>query len=113
MGWPKKNEGFRLYFERKTKTYLLVEIPTPEEARERRLAYLGGTYNAVGEVLVENNPEHPCLATTNVHPMHLYKKCRRVEWRDMPDIWKRMLERWIDGEPRDYRGLWKTRKESA
>ena len=107
MGWPKKNEGFRLYFERKAKTYLLVDIPTPEEARERRLAYLGGTYECIGEVLEHNNPENPCLATSSVSPMHLYKKCRRVQWSDMPEVWQKALAQWMNGEPKDYRGLWK------
>ena len=107
MGWPKKNEGFRVYLERKAKSYLLVCIPTPEEERERRLAYLGGTYDGVGEVMCDNNPERPCVASCNVAPMHLYKKCRRVQWSDLPKVWQDALAEWMNGSPEDYRGLWK------
>jgi len=108
MGWPKKNEGFRLYFERKAKTYLLVEIPTPEELKEERKGgYYRKGYEGVGEVLVNNNPENPALCSCNPSPDYLYKNCRRAQWSDMPEIWQKALAKWINGEPTDYRGLWK------
>lgn len=108
MGWPKKNEGFRLYFERKGKTYLLVEISTQEELEEERAGgfYRDG-YSGVGEVMVDNDLESPKLASTGVSTMFLRRKCRRVQWSDMPEVWQDALNKWINGEPKDFRGLWK------
>lgn len=98
MGWPKKDEGFRLYLERKAKSYLLVEIPT---------------YDSVGEMLIDNDPERPCLGSCNPDHSHLYKKCKRVSWDEMPEVWQKALAQWITGEPEDYRGLWRMGKEST
>jgi hypothetical protein len=111
MGWPKKDEGFRLYFERGAKTYLLVEISTPEDLkRERENGYFRTYFDGVGEILIHNNPDRPNLAPTQVSNMHIYKKCKRVEWSDMPEVWQQALAEWINGKPEDFRGLWKVRK---
>jgi len=108
MGWPRKNEGFRLYFERKDKTYLLVEIQTPEELKEERAGgYFRRGQDAIGEVMVNNDSENPKLASTTVSPTHLHKKCRRVQWTDIPEVWQDALKTWINGHPKDFRGLWK------
>jgi hypothetical protein len=108
MGWPKKNEGFRLYFERKAKTYLLIEIPDPEVLeQERKQGYYRRGYEGVGEIMVHNDPESPKLASCNPSDMHLYRKCRRVQWSDMPQVWQDALASWINGDPKDFRGLWK------
>lgn len=107
MGWARKNEGFRLYFERKDKTYLLVDIPSPQQQKLDRGSCMDGSHSAIGEVMVNNDPDNPKLATTSVAPMHLYKKCRRVSWSDMPEVWQKALAEWIVGDPKDFRGLWK------
>ena len=102
MGWPKKNEGFRLYFERKAKSYLLVD---PD-------AVISGSNNCecIGEVLIQNDPERPCTASSSVSPMYLYKKCRRASWSEMPEIWQRALAEWMTGKPEDHRGLWRMKE---
>jgi len=111
MGWPKSNEGFRLSDEREAKTYLLVEVPDKEELkRERENGYYRKYFDGVGEVRTNNDPENPCLAQTQVGNMHTYKKCKRVEWSEMPEVWQKAMAEWINGSPEDYRGLWKVRK---
>ena len=112
MGWPKKNEGFRLYFERKNKTYLLVEIPTPEQEQKNRMYYAKG-YEGIGELLVNNDPERPMLCTCNPSRDYLYKNCRRVSWDEMPEVWQNALAKWINGKPKDFRGLWRMERKSA
>jgi len=107
MGWPRKNEGFRIYFERKDKTYLLVVIPTLEELEEERKGgYYRKGYEGVGEVMVNNNPDNPKLCSCNPSPGYL-RNCRRVQWTDMPEVWQDALKSWINGHPKDYRGFWK------
>lgn len=98
MGWPKKNEELRLYFERKNKTFLLIDINNicPD-----------GSYEAIGELMLDPDPTRPCLCSTSVSPIHLYRKCRRASWDEMPDIWKKTMKEWIVKEPEQYRGLWK------
>ncbi len=98
MGWPKKNEGCRVYLERKAKSYLLVfvENRTPS-----------GEYEAIGEILIDNDPARPCVGDTMVSPSHLCSKCQRVAWTDLPEIWKNCLSEWIYGLPKDHRGLHK------
>ena len=114
MGWPKKNEGFRLYFERASKAYLLVEIPEPEELEaERKSGHYRKGFEGVGEVLQNNNPENPCLASCNPSPEYLYKKCRRASWDEMPEVWQKALAEWINGKPEDFRGLWRMERKSA
>jgi hypothetical protein len=102
MGWS-KNKGLRLYFERKGKSYLLVDTMnvTPR-----------GFYEAIGEVLINNNPNSPMLCSTSAQPLYLYCKCRRASWDEMPPIWKRALRQWINGSPKKHRGLWRIRHES-
>ena len=104
MGWPKKNEGFRLYFERVAKTYLLIDV---ESLQGRDGQFPRNSYDGVGEILVSNNPESPALASCNPSPTYIYKHCQRVQWSDMPEVWQNALAKWINGEPTDYRGLWK------
>ena len=98
MGWPKKNDGARLYYERKGKSYLLVfpDLKTPDGAMEY-----------VGEVMIDNNPERPMLASGSCSGLYLYHKCNRVQWSDMPEVWQQSLGEWLTDSPRDLRGLWK------
>jgi len=69
MGWPKKNEEYRLYYEAGKKTYLLVST--------KRIC-LDGSHEAVGELFIDNDPEDPSVCSTSVSPMHIYRKCKRV-----------------------------------
>jgi hypothetical protein len=92
MGWPRKNEGLRVYFERKEKSYLLYD-PVNHEG--------------VGEVLVDNNPQKPMLASTSVSPIYLANHCKRVQWDEMPEVWQHALQSWLSDNPKNYRGLWR------
>jgi len=114
MGWPKKNEVFRLYFERKAKTYLLVELIPEEERTELfRSGHRGEFLSAAGELMTHNDPERPVLCSCNPSSEYIYKKCKRVQWSDMPEVWQDALRMWIPGKPEDFRGLWKTERKSA
>jgi hypothetical protein len=105
MGFPKKNDEMRLYLERKDKTYLLVlqgeEFRTPDGCQE-----------AIGELMMHPDPENPKLCSCSVSPMHLYKKCKRVSWSEMPEVWQDAFRtHYLDQEPaidpKDVRGLWR------
>lgn len=98
MGWPKKDEGLRLYFERKTKSYLILD---PEKN------YGKYCYSGVAEVMTNNDPDNPCLGTTEISGDHLYHHCRRASWVELPPVWQNALAQWIEGKPEDYRGLWR------
>ena len=98
MGWPKKNEGARLYFERAAKTYLLV---FPD------LVCTSGNLECVGEVMCHNNPENPRLASSSASPSYLYQKARRAQWDEMPQVWQENMSLWLNDRPEDIRGLWR------
>ena len=101
MGWPKKHEEARLYFERKPKTYLLV---FPD------LKCHDGSMEYVGELLIHNDPERPTLAHGSTSPQYLYTKTRRVEWSEMPAVWQEALAGSLEDKPEKVRGLWKINK---
>lgn len=69
MGWPKKEEGLRLYFERKYKSYMIYDPDTNEY---------------IGEALIDNNPEDPHLASGSTDHRYIYCKCKRVSWSELP-----------------------------
>lgn len=96
MGWPRKDE-IRLYFERKNKTYLLINT---------ELSY-NGSHEGIGETLTDNNPNNPMLSSTSVSPSYLYKSCRRTSWNEMPSVWQAALKQWLQKDPTAYRGLWR------
>jgi len=98
MGWPKKNEGLRLYFERKGKSFLLVDP-------EARLS--DGSYETIGETLIENDPQKPKLSSGSASPGYLHTRCRRASWGDMPRVWQEALKAWLTRPPEEYRGLWR------
>jgi hypothetical protein len=108
MGWPKKDERLRLYFERKAKSYLLIDVDESREMQKLRLS----DYAGIGEVMIDNNPARPMLATTTVSAMHLYRHCRRAQWSDMPEVWQRALADWLTEPPENYRGLWKVKEQN-
>lgn len=97
MGWP-KNKGLRLYFERRDKTWLLVDT---SQVNGR------GNYDAVGELMEDPDPTDPWTVNTSVSPGHLYSKCRRASWDEMPQVWRGSLSGFISGGPEDHRGLWR------
>ena len=103
MGWPKKDEGMRLYFERKAKSYLLLTDLKPDYQ---------GNLGGLGELYIDNDPDTPHLCNGMVSPEHIYKKCRRASWSDLPEVWKKaFMDHWFNLEPKespkDYRGLWR------
>lgn len=96
MGWPKKNEGLKLYFERKNKSYLIIDSELSEN----------GSYEGISETLINNNPKNPMLSSTGVSLSYLYHHCRRVSWPEMPLVWQNAIGQWLK-DPMQYRGLWR------
>ena len=100
MGWPKKNEEMRLYYERGDRTYLLVMVDKEHMAHN-------GCHEGVGEVMSHPDPDNPQLATTSVSPIHIYRKCHRVSWMEMPEVWQDAFRQWLTVDPGEIRGLWR------
>ena len=108
MGWPRKDEKMRLYYEIKSKTYLLVFI-NPDYPNK---------YDYIGELLSDNNPNQPMLAKGTTSPFYLitYGKgtnVRRVSWDELPDVWRKaFMDYYFNKEPKenpkDMPGLWRS-----
>ena len=102
MGWPRKNDGCRLYQERKDKSFILV---ITENGRNSQ-----GDFGALGNVYEDSSP---CLASTQVSPVYLHDRCRRVQWSDLPDEWRRAFGLWMeewDQPPKQIRGFWQVNR---
>ena len=96
MGWSRKNDGARLYQEKKDKSFILVITENGIHS---------GCYEAVANV---HEGPNPTLASTGVSQGYLLNCCKRVQWSDLPRIWQREFERWMNQTPQETRGLWKT-----
>jgi hypothetical protein len=88
MGWPRKNDGCRLYRERKDKSFILVITENG--------ANPGGHFDAIANVHADATPS---LASTLVSPLYLHDRCRRAKWSDLPEEWQRAFGLWME-EPR-------------
>lgn len=70
-----------------------------------------GSFEAVGELLIYNDPERPMLCGTSVHPMYIHNKTRRVSFDEMPEAWQNAYRMYLNqGEPtppESIRGLWR------
>ena len=97
MGWPKKG-ALRLYYERKGKSYMVVD---------HSAACPSGNLECVGELLIDNDPQRPMLCSSSASPGYLYSRCRRASWDEMPPIWQQALGNYLEGTPQDHRGLWR------
>lgn len=101
MGWPKKHDEYRIYYERKSKTYLLVYVDGLD------------THNCVGEILINNDPDNPRLAHMECSEYYIRKNwLKRVQWSDLPTVWQDAFKRVhfdIDPieRPEAIIGLWK------
>jgi hypothetical protein len=84
----------RLYYERRSKTYLIVDHTT------------GGFngYDAICEVMSSPNPKKPCLTAVDVVP----RECTRTSWIELPKVWQDSLAAWVKGSPLDHPSLWRT-----
>ena len=97
MGWPRKNEGYRLYLERKDKSYIMVALAN------------GRATDGCLEAIANVHPDsHPCLMTTGVYDAYLRNACRRVEWSELPKEWQAAFLMKLDDLPVNIRGFWRT-----
>jgi len=102
MGWPKKNEECRLYFEKACKSYMIVIV---EQGKN-----YNGHYNIVANIQESSNP---CLASGSCSVMYIRNFCKRVQWSDMPAVWQKAFQNimknndWDKTNPKDIRGFWK------
>lgn len=97
MGWPRRDADERLYFERASKSYIMVF----------HNLFFKSNYECVSEVMVDNDPNSPHLASGGVSPRYLYSKCRRASWNDMPKVWQDAFRPWLNVEPEECRGFWR------
>ncbi len=106
MSWPRKNDSMRLYQENVDKSFILVLTGNGVH---------GGTYDAIGNALYSGSS--PSLASTGVGPIYLLNRCRRVEWSDLPQEWKRAFQYWLNCEPatkpESVRGFWRVGNQPA
>jgi len=118
MGWPRKDEEYRLYKEPKRDTnggtYLLVYV---REGIDRGT----GGFPCLGELRTDNDPERPMLCSGDVAPRYLYQ-CRRVAWEDLPEPWRRVfctdlmrtdVPEYTPRDPATIRGLHRTSRRGA
>lgn len=86
--WPRKNEMLRIYRE-KNGTFFLFDPETNE-----------GIANAL-------NGKEPSLTSTGISPSYIYQKgCKRVQWCELPPLWRAAFKPWLTKSPKDYRGFW-------
>lgn len=105
MGWPRTNERYRLYKERRGGTYLLVGMDDDAVNPDGSRLY-------VGELFLTPRAT-PALTTGTLSLEYLRLTCSRVAWGDLPRVWKTaFLTFWFELEPaedpKDCRGLWRT-----
>ena len=94
MGWT-RNDVARLYRDRDG-SYVFVNIVDGTNGAD--------CYDAIGNV--HSGPK-PSLGSTGIQRGYL-RRCKRVEWSDMPLEWQGAFMPWlkgIGGHPRDIKGL--------
>lgn len=99
--------SLRLYYERRAKSYLLINHSFASANNALRIGESNG-YEAIGEIMQDNDPLKPCLGSTSVSWQHLHNKCTRVSWAQLPDVWQKALSAWLDAKPEIIRGFWRT-----
>ena len=86
--WPRKNEGLRIYQERDG-TFFLFDPVTNE---------------GIANVLTGKEPS---LGSCMISPEFIYRKrCKRVQWTELPDEWRRAFRHWLINRPEEIRGFW-------
>ncbi len=90
-GWPRKDEGLRIYRDRDG-SYLLMD---PER--------FNGAYDAIGNVMAGPRPS---LGSCRVSSDWLASGVKRVQWSELPEEWQAAFRPWLDAEPEDIRGFW-------
>lgn len=99
MGWPRKNDGGRIYKDKKERGYFIIFMDL------EHLQF--GGYEAIANVLVGDSPS---LGTCTISPNYLANKWpKRVEWSELPEEWQRAFRPWLgdDVTPESIRGFWR------
>jgi hypothetical protein len=95
MGFPRSNEGYRLYQEKAMKSFLMIIMENGKNG--------SGSWDAIANVYGGSTPS---LCSTGASPDYLKNCCRRVQWSDLPEEWKRAFLAYMTEKPEDIRGLW-------
>ncbi len=106
MGWPKKNEQYKLYRD-KDGSYLMIQL-------DKETLYPDGAFSGLAN-LVEwsKDMKSPCLCDTSISSFYISKNwLKRVQWDEMPKMWREEFRRrWFDVEPKEdpykIRGFWR------
>lgn len=92
-GWPRKDEGLRLYRDRDGSYFILDPADNT----------VGG-YSAIANVL--NGPE-PSLGSCVIGRSYTYDRgCKRVQWSELPPKWRKAFRPWLESKPEKIRGFW-------
>jgi len=95
-GWPRKDEGLRIYRER-CGSYLLLDPDSKHSS-------FPGAYDATGNVFPGPRPS---LGSTTVRANYIFQGgVKRVQWSEIPEEWQEAFRRWLDAEPETIRGFW-------
>lgn len=106
MGWPRKNEVFRIYREKDKKSYMLVMVDKPILGRS------GLEYGAIANASAA--PPAPSLVGTEVSRSYVLNGLKRMAWDELPEDWQLAFREYMSQddepfEPANYRGLWRVR----
>lgn len=55
-----------------------------------------GMYDCLGDPMYPGNQADPMLAHAVVDPEYLHRRCKRVAWGDLPEVWRREFAAWYD-----------------
>ena len=107
MGWPKKNEQYRLYKD-KDGSYLLIEL-------DPKTRYPDNSYSGLANLVEwhKNKEQKPCLVHTSISPRYIAKHwLKRFQWDELPLKWQKEFRYiWFDvdpiEDPHEIRGLWR------
>lgn len=104
MGWPRKNETYRIYRD-KQGAYFLIDLSDVGS----HPGY-GRTFGAVANVYPGKKPS---LVYTTIGAVWISDEwCKRYQWNELPEEWQKAFAEYMTRggdtfDPADYRGLWR------
>jgi len=94
-GWPRKNEGARIYRDKDKKVYMLVYI----DDNVRHFDAVTGVRASLPYIY---------LSTINITKAYIADNwLKRVAWYELPARWRQAFGAWLPDGPENVRGLWR------
>jgi hypothetical protein len=96
-GWPRKDEGARIYRDKDKKSYFIVFL---DPTNNRRIV------GAVANAMFSSRPAS--LGSTNVSPNYISDNwLKRFAWDELPIDWQKAFRAWLQVDPGEVRGFWR------